>query len=322
MSEKLWCISSTDERDILSQEKLDLEFKDIDNWGLSENEYKRLDSINNILTWLCKNETKETLHKFKYWDHIDKFWLEDENVLFIIDWITKYLKNKKLDIDELSDKYREAFPKDWEGFSKDLEIFSKYLKNQSDKEIVFDEEFIYKNMITFIKNINEYLIYLMWIESSWWELNIENKISSAKWPLQIIDWWKDWKKHKKFSRKKGVYTPFEVMLRRTDRFYTGNNIPTFKSDKIPEYIKNAWNNNWKLDLSIISVEKQINLMIIDILMRNWTNMSDAKQYFMWMILWWIWSRDMLYSKIHHTSIDEKTNEKMVEINFKLNNYKT
>ncbi len=135
------------------------------------------------------------------------------------------------------------------------------------------------------------------IESSWWK-NIENKISSAKWPLQWIDWWKNWKKNPKFNRKLWKTSPFETALRRANLFYTNNKYPDFSNNKVPEYIRKAWENWWKLDIKQFDTEKQIQLWFLDIIMRKW----KAIEYLMWTLLWNKWFSRKLYEKIHHTNV--------------------
>jgi len=133
---------------------------------------------------------------------------------------------------------------------------------------------------------------------SYWGKNVENNKSSAKWPLQWIDWFKNWKKHKNFSRKgeNAKYSPFETALRRTDRFYNNWEYTNFKSKSTPLYIKSAWENDWKLNLENFWTDKQISLWFIDVIMRPW----KAKEYLMWVMLWNTWSMKKLYENIHHT----------------------
>jgi len=99
---------------------------------------------------------KQKLKKYeKYSDKLKNEWLSEETKETIFLWINNFLKNKSVYID-------------W-------------------KNIKFTEEYINKNKSKFIENIKQYLIVLMNIESYWWK-NVENKNSSAKWPLQWIDW--------------------------------------------------------------------------------------------------------------------------------------
>lgn len=306
MAEKLWCKISADEWDKLLEEKLDIKKKHLLGSFLTiedeENWFKRIDEIDLQLEKDCKiviDKTKIELNTFRFWKTLKDGGGGIEDRSFIIDWIEQYITGKKINIKDFS--------------NNDKEVFSKFLKNEGDNNIEFTKEFISKNMLTFIKNINNYLIFLLNIESSWGKLYLENTDSSAKSLFQIIDGWKNWEKHSDYNRKKWLYTPFETMLRRADKYYNDWKFENFKSEKTPQYIKDAWNNDWKLDLwedTWISVDKLINLLMMDILMRNWKDDSEAKTYFMWMILWWEDSRDKLYSKIHHTNVDKKTEEVM------------
>lgn len=123
-----------------------------------------------------------------------------------------------------------------------------------------------------------------------------NPNSSAKWPFQWIDWYK-WKtKSKKFNRQEGNFSPFETWLRRTDSFYNNWVFTNFKSENTPEYIKTAWNNNWKLDLKNFNSDKQLDLWFIDLLMR-W---KKWREYMMWIMVWNYYYAKKSYENIHHT----------------------
>jgi hypothetical protein len=251
-----------------------------------------------------------------------KWYTEEE---LIEKWIIPREKKSKINISKLFwdiwkknlnkkyEKYSEKLLKEW--FSEETEnlIFEwslKKLKNKSvvieGKKIIFDEIFLYLHKDKMIKNLENFLIYLMNIESFWWK-NVENKNSSAKWPLQWIDWWKNLVKHNNYNRKKWDYSPFETALRRADLFYSWNKYPSFQSEKTPKYIKEAWNNGWKLIQDKFNIERQIQLWFIDILMRWW----KATKYIMWTMHWNTESAEKLYLEIHHTKTKSiKTTEEV------------
>ncbi len=224
---------------------------------------------------------KKTQEKYeKYTEKLNEVWLSNETQKIIIKWIYEKLKNKTVVID-------------W----KKIKLTSKYIERNKKK---------------FIKNITKFLVILMNIESYGWK-NIENKKSSAKWPLQWIDWWKNWKKHYSFNRKEWKTSPFETALRRASMFYTWDKYPKFESDLIPKDIIAAWNNWWKLEIKSFNTEKQIQLWYIDLLMRRW----KAKDYLMWTMLWNKWSAIKLYTNIHHTNSWKWTKtSSVVKNNFK------
>jgi hypothetical protein len=235
--------------------------------------------------WLVIKGSKKTIYlkqilsKYKkYTKKLKIEWLEEENKAVFLYWIKKYLLNKTVVLGR--------------------------------KRFKFTKEFIEKNKEKFMKNIKAFLIFLMNIESYWGEIYIENKKSSAKWPIQWIDWFKNWIKYKSFSRKgkNARYTPFETALRRTDKFYNNWKYTGFKSDNTPSYIKNAWNNNWKLDLIKFWPEKQISLWFTDVIMRSSTIKRKGnrkinikpREYLMWVLLWHPWSAKKIYENVHHT----------------------
>jgi hypothetical protein len=212
---------------------------------------------------------------------------------------------ENINIEKKEKKYEKYVDKlEQEGFSEETEkLILKWILDKLENKIVtidwikikFDEVFIYNNIEQITENIKNFLIYLMNIESYWWK-NVENKESSAKWPLQWIDGWKNWIKHSNYNRKEWIFSPFETALRRADLFYSWNKYPSFKSEKIPKHIIEAWNNWWKLDVKKFDSEKQIQLWFIDILTRKW----KAIEYLMWTMLWNTWSANKLYMEIHHT----------------------
>lgn len=242
-----------------------------------ENLDKNTTETKNKLQDLSEDIKVKTKNNWKYTDKLIIKWLSEETQKTILLWITKILKNKIVTID-------------W-------------------KNIKFTEKYISDNKFKFIENIKQYLIVLMNIESYWWK-NIENKNSSAKWPLQWIDWWKNWKKHKSFSRKNWKTTPFETALRRANKFYTWEKYPTFKSNKLPTHIEKAWNNSWKLILNEFDTEKQIQLWYIDNIMRWWR----AQKLLMWIMVWNKWSAIKSYEYIHHTNSTKWTKTRQAVVN--------
>lgn len=237
-------------------------------------EKKKWDKIKNLAIelnygWKYIYSLEELYNSWKdeiiYSDVLEEYWLPPESSKIIMEGIYKYLENKTVTINK--------------------------------KKITFTESFIKENEDFFMENLKDFMIYVMRIESYWWKLDVKNKKwSSAKWPLQWIDWWKNWKKHSKYNRKKWNYSPFETALRRTDMFYNNWDFSNFQSNKTPDYIKQAWSNNWKLNLDDFWVDKQISLWFTDLIMRDW----KAKEYLMWVLLKNKWSFKKLYEKIHHT----------------------
>jgi len=235
--------------------------------------------------WLVIKGSKKIIYLKRIFGKYKKYtkklkieWLEEENKAVFLYWIKKYLMNKTVVLG-------------WKRFK-------------------FTEEFIEKNKEKFMINIKGFLIFLMNVESYWGKIYIENKKSSAKWPMQWIDWFKNWIKNKGFSRegKNATYTPFETALRRFDKFYNDWNYTGFKSDNTPLYIKNAWDNNWKLDLITFWPKKQISLWFTDVIMRPPKIKGKGKEkvkikpkeYLMWVLLWHTWSAKKLYENVHHT----------------------
>ena len=242
------------------------------------------------ILWETSNDTKELFSNIKdkkyiikyekYTDKLNKIWLSEETEELIIKWIYKKLINKTITIN-------------W-------------------KKIKLTSEYIESNKKRFTKNITNFLITLMNIESYGWK-NVENEKSSAKGPLQWIDGWKNWKKHSSFNRNKWKTSPFETALRRASMFYTWDKYPEFESKSIPKDIISAWNNWWKLNIKKFSTEKQIQLWYIDLLMRKW----KAKEYLIWTMVWNKWSAKKLYTDIHHTKSWKWTKTSLVvKNNFK------
>lgn len=234
--------------------------------------------INNII--VNSNEWPER-NSYLYLSHLLKEqWLSEETKEIIDIWIEKYLL--------------------WKTF---------YINKRN---IVFDRDFIDNNKDIFYHNITEFLMFLLELESNWWYINAQNPISSAKWPLQWLDWFKWDKKFKTYNREDWIYSPFETALRRSDMFYNNWKFTNFKTDNTPIYIKEAWTNNWKLELDTFSPDKQIDLWFIDLLMR-W---KKSQWYLAWIMLWNYYFAKVTYKYIHHT---EPNKSLIVKIQEWLNN---
>lgn len=174
-------------------------------------------------------------------------------------------------------------------------------------EFEFTEEFIEKNRERFLNNLLAYVIFLLELESYWWYKYAENENSSAKWPFQWLDGYKNGKKYNMYDRSIWAFTPFETALRRTDMFYNDWKFTNFKSEKTPQYIKDAWNNDWILDLDSFTPDRQLNLLITDLIMRKW----NTDEYFAWILLWNYYAAKKIYSKIHHTAPNSELEEKIL-----------
>ena len=241
----------------------------------NQNKVQKIEKIKNQKSE-SEQKTEENNKYIKYTDKLKEKWLSRETEEVILLWINKVLKNKAVYIN-------------WE-------------------KIIFTEKFITNNKKILIENYKKYLITLMDIESSWWK-DIENNESSAKWPLQIMDWYKGSIKFKIYKEKN---TTFQSALVRNAIFFTWKKWPTFKSEKIPIHIKKAWA-KWRLLTKNFNTERQIQLWYIDNLMR-W---EDEEKIIMWTLVWNKPSAKKLYKDVHHTQSHKwtKTNN-LAEKHFK------
>lgn len=223
--------------------------------------------------------------------HISILWVNwNINTLFNynkIRWwkrikISEYLDNKSIDITT------KIIIQDI--FTKAQIDFSKLSERQKEQ--------IYENTINLIK-------YIVHIESSWWEF-LENDISSAKWPFQIIDWYKNWVRHKNFQWKWN-FTTFEVWLRNYIK-YTNDTISPIKSLRLqPDWVEKALDSKWKISPNQLTEEQNINLFLVWTFL--WDKKEKAEDFIKIIILWDKSTLEKVYIN-HHTNPDEQTKNLM------------
>ena len=180
------------------------------------------------------------------------------------------------------------------------------------KNITISKEYIWKIME-----------YVLGIESRWWEKYIKNtdlrwweEWSTAKWPYQIIDWYKlgvlnsyyelteEEKRTEKRTGKKIIkYTNFQTSLRYVKKFYN-------KQDKpVPEYVNIALNNPGVISPLDLTFEQSTELFLAYLFGK-----SEAKGINRHLIAaiatWNLYAIKKLYSEIHHTSVNEQTENVM------------
>jgi len=297
----------------------------------NKNIYTYIKKTKNLYKKIMKESKKEKLFtKPEIWDNLnfeiinikEKVVLKIENLSNKIKELEKVdfpLKEKRLK----DNYYSKVLLKDW--LSKETNKLVMYWINKyliwkyflyNWNKVIFTKTFLKNNSEWLKQNITSYLIFLMNIESNGWYVKAENPNSSAKWPLQWLDWYKNWQKIKSYNRKKWKYTSFETALRRSDKFFNDWIYTNFKNDNTPEYLKDAWNNWWKLNLSEFSPDHQIDLWFVDLIMRG----KKSKKLLMWIMLWSYWSAKKTYKDLHHTNPDKNTliliDKKIKKIKFK------
>ncbi len=148
------------------------------------------------------------------------------------------------------------------------------------KKIKFTKEFIEKNKNTMLENLKVFFSYLMVIETSWWRLDMESS-AWAKWVVQFMDWYKNWKKIKNWQWS------FKTALNRAKNFWW--------KDK-PNYISEAEKWWWRIKVDEFWPDKQLSIWISDAIMREKTK----PELLMWILLWNVWSAKEYYKKKHNT----------------------
>lgn len=269
----------------------DLKISDLndDERNILENILRSYDNKNHIIfinKWnyyqvLVLNWNQTLNKKFENYSHIQ------ENFEKIK--ISEYLKIKKID--------------NWLDFSTKVilqDIFYKaqidYMKFSTEQRIKIQE-----NLINFIN-------FIVYIESSWWEYLENYKGSTAKWPFQVLDWYKNWVRDKKYLWENN-FSSFEVWLRTYMKYANNSIYPSENAAWNPEWVSKAYISKWKISPNDLTHEQNINAFLV------WTFLGDNNENsdsLMKVLLNWNFgSAKELYEK-HHTNPDEATQNKIEE----------
>lgn len=229
--------------------------------------------------------TKKTLNlKFPKYNKIQQNFDKNQTV-------SEYLDVKKID--------------NWLDFTTKVILQDIFTKAQIDymKFDIEQRKNIQENLINFIK-------YVVYIESSGWQY-VENNVSSAKWPFQILDWYKNWTK---VSWE--WFSTFESWLRTYIKYVNNVKFPTNNLSSTPDFVEKSMNSEWKISPLDLTQEQSINLFLVWQFL--WDDKEKAEKLMKIILLWNTEEARKFYFEDHHTNPDENTKileEKSAEIYF-------
>lgn len=200
------------------------------------------------------------------------------------------------------------------------ETISNYLErnwlNLSTKVIIHDifnksqidfSKFSEKEKEKIFKNTKTMLNYITFIESSWWNF-LENEVSSAKWPFQILHWYKNWERMENYKWQNNFST-FEVWLRKYIKYSNSVEIPEKNLPLTPSFVEKAFNSDWKIWPNELNQLQNINLFLVWSFL--WDLEENAESFVKATFLWDFEELEKIYKK-HHSNPDEATKKRMLE----------